>query len=76
MVNTHVGEAKGTKIINIRLVVRPSLMMIKAESLTRAVCYQVQTEHCAERRDESLCDSLLNQQNLKSCDGISPRKVR
>ena len=32
MVNTHVGEAKGTKIIKIRLVERPSLMMIKAES--------------------------------------------
>ena len=34
MVLKHVGEAKGTKIIKIRLVVRPNLMMIKAAQTT------------------------------------------
>ena len=66
------GEAKGTKIY----CSGSYRMILNTESLTRAVCFQVQTEHCAERRNEPLCDSLLYQQNLKSCDGISPGKVR
>ena len=35
MVHTHVGEAKGTKIIKIRLVERPCLMIIKAFKIKR-----------------------------------------
>ena len=55
MVNTHVGEAKGTKIINIRLVVRPSLMMIKAESNDKSRLFQVQSEPGAKHRSSN-CD--------------------